>query len=179
MRLFAALPLPDETVDRLEMLQAGLPEGRAVPPETFHVTLGFFDECDRHRAADIDAGLSAIRCDPPVLVFDGLGMFGGAQPRSLHAAIRPDPGLSRLREKVLAAARAAGVDLPRERFVPHVTLARFARGEGRGAALGRWLADRAGFAHGPVTVRAFALMRSHLGAGGAVYADLARYPLST
>jgi RNA 2',3'-cyclic 3'-phosphodiesterase len=178
MRLFAAIPLPDDTVDRLEMLQSGLPEGRLVPPENFHVTLGFFNDCDRHLAADIDAGLSAIRAPAPDLVFDGLGMFGDGRPRALYAALRPDPALSHLRDKVLTAARGAGVALKRERFVPHVTIARFPGGAGRGQRIHRWLADRAGFAHGPVRPRAFVLYRSDLGGGGAVHTELVRYPLA-
>lgn len=178
MRLFAAIPLPLGLRDRLEMLQSGLPEGRPVPPENFHVTLGFFDECDRHVAEDIHAALSVIRGPAPALMFDGLGIFGDGRPRVLYAALRPDPVLTRLRDKVLTAARGAGLNLRRERYVPHVTLARFPAGTGRGPRLERWLAERAGFAHGPVAVSDFALFRSDLGSGGAVYTELARYPLA-
>ncbi|HEU0221269.1 MAG TPA: RNA 2',3'-cyclic phosphodiesterase [Paracoccaceae bacterium] len=179
MRLFAALPLPYDTIERLERLQAGLPEGRATQAESLHVTLGFFDECDRHMAADIDAGLAAIRGEAMELWFDGLGTFGDHRPRVLYAAVRPDPRLSRLRDKVLAAVRGAGIELRRERFVPHVTLARFGNGEGRGARMDRWLAARAGFAAGPVRIGAFCLYRSDLGGGGAVHTVLARYALDT
>lgn len=178
MRLFAAIPLSRDVQDRLEDLQEGLPEGRLVPPETFHVTLGFFDECDRHLAADIDAGLEGLRSPAPELFLDGLGMFGEPRPRALYVALRPDPVLTRLREKVLNVARSAGVALKRERFVPHVTIARFSNGAGRGARMDRWVAARAGFAFGPVRPPAFALIRSDLGSGGPVYTELVRYPFA-
>jgi 2'-5' RNA ligase len=179
MRLFAALPLPEGVLDRLEDLQSGMPEGRVVPAENLHVTLGFFDECDRHVAADIDSGLAAIRAPALELWFDGLGMFGNGEGRGrvLYAAIRPDPALSRLREKTLTAARDAGLDLRRERYTPHVTLARFGPGLGRSERLDRWIAAHAGFAAGPVHCDAFCLYRSDRGGERAVYTELARYPL--
>lgn len=177
MRLFAALPLPAATVALLERLQAGLPEGRPVPGANFHVTLGFFDDCDRHVAAEIDSGLALIRAPAMDLVLEGLGIFGNGRPRVLYAAVRPDPALSRLRDRVLAAARDAGVEMRRERFVPHVTLARFAPGTGRGERLERWIAARAGFGAGPARTDAFCLYRSDPSGGGPVYTELVRYPL--
>ena len=46
------------------------------------------------------------------------------QPAVLWAGVAPQPGLGVLRDRVRGAVRRAGVDLPRERFRPHVTLAR-------------------------------------------------------
>jgi len=96
----------------------------------------------------------------------------------LYAALRPDPRLSRLRNKVVRVAQGAGIDLRRERFSPHVTIARFSNGAGRGPRMQRWLEGRAGFAYGPVATAAFSLFRSELGASGATYTELARYPLN-
>lgn len=177
MRLFAALPLPDPAAERLERLQEGLPEGRPVPSENFHVTLGFFDECDRHVAADIDSALSGIRCPALDLWFDGLGVFGAPEPRVIYAALRADPALTRLREKTVQAARDAGLDLRRERFQPHVSLVRLNPGQGRGPRIGAWLAARAGFTAGPLRFAAFCLYASERGNGGAHYVELVRYPL--
>ncbi|MEM9048450.1 MAG: RNA 2',3'-cyclic phosphodiesterase [Pseudomonadota bacterium] len=177
MRLFAAIPLPVEAQDRLDTLLDDLPEGRPVLPESMHVTLAFFDECNRHVAADLDAGLDTIRLPPPNLALDGLGMFGDGRPRVLYAAVSPDPGLTRLREKVLGVARNTGLSMRRARFKPHVTLVRFSNGAGRGPRMDRWIAGRAGLHWGPHPVGFFSLFRSDLGAGGAVYTELARYEL--
>ncbi len=176
MRLFAALPLPEPFTDRLAALTDGLPGGRVVPDEDFHVTLGFFDELDRHAAADLDAELAAIRAGPPRVAIDGLGTFG-SPPRTLFAAVRADAALTHLRDKVVQAARGAGVDIRRTRFHPHVTLARLGPADG-GPALDRWIAAHAGIRVAPVTIPAFCLYQSQRGRGGAVYTELVRYRLS-
>ncbi|MEL6234657.1 MAG: RNA 2',3'-cyclic phosphodiesterase [Pseudomonadota bacterium] len=177
MRLFAAIKLPLDAEDVLDALLEGLPEGRPVPPENMHVTLAFLDECNRHVAADLDAGLAAIHGTAPELCLDGLGMFGEGRPRVLYAALRSDPALTRLREKVLRVAHDAGVPQRRERFTPHVTIARFSNGAGRGPRMSSWLAARAGLRWGPRQVSEFSLFRSDLGSGGPVYTELARYSL--
>ncbi|MEM8742153.1 MAG: RNA 2',3'-cyclic phosphodiesterase, partial [Pseudomonadota bacterium] len=137
----------------------------------------FLDECNRHVAADLDAGLATIRGTPPELCLDGLGMFGEGRPRALYAALSSDPALTRLREKVLRVAHDAGIPQRRERFIPHVTIARFSNGAGRGARMSAWLAARAGLHWGPRPVSEFSLFRSDLGSGGPVYTELARYTL--
>ncbi|QDL90728.1 RNA 2',3'-cyclic phosphodiesterase [Paroceanicella profunda] len=179
MRLFAAIPLPEAAVARLEILSAGLPAGRPEPPENYHVTLGFFGECDRHLAEELHLGLEEIRLAGPVsLDITGLGMFGGARPRLLHAALGADPALVRLQGRVMSVARAAGLSARHARFVPHVTLARFRPGEGGGADLARWIAARAGFFAGPWSAESFCLYRSDPGRSGSVYTELAEYPFT-
>ncbi|WP_118135368.1 RNA 2',3'-cyclic phosphodiesterase [Oceanicella sp. SM1341] len=179
MRLFAAIPLPEAAVERLEHLTAGLPAGRPEPSDNYHVTLGFFGECDRHVAEEIYLGLDEIRLpEAATLEFGGLGIFGGDKPRLLHAALGADPVLSRLEGKVASVARAAGRTKRHARFIPHVTLARFRPGEGGGADLVRWIAARAGFSAGPWSAESFCLYRSDLGRSGSVYTELVRYPFT-
>jgi 2'-5' RNA ligase len=69
--------------------------------------------------------------------------------------------------------------LPRERFNPHVTLARFNSGlTGELAQEMRdFAARRMNFTAGPFAVREFLLIRSMLGRTGPVYEELAAYPL--
>jgi len=179
IRAFVALALPDPLRARLTALQAGLPVGRPVGTEAMHVTLAFLGEQREPVLEDLHLALSVISGPALSLRLDGLGLFGGAKPRNLHAVVAPDPALSALRRRVCTAVRETGIALPRERFVPHVTLARFPAvmaGEDM-AALHRFLAPRIGFAAGPVEVSAFTLFESHLRPDGAVYGPLAEYPL--
>lgn len=69
--------------------------------------------------------------------------------------------------------------LARERFAPHVTLARFRRDIAPAdlARLGLFLAARGDIRLAPFPVTHFALYRSTLGAGPPVYDELARYAL--
>jgi 2'-5' RNA ligase len=109
----------------------------------------------------------------------GLDLFGGRMPRILFAAVAPDPGLSRLRDQVRRAAERAEIDLPRERFRPHITLARFARQmpEHSAKRLGAFLQAQGDFSLPEVRIDHMALYRSTLTPDGARYEVLADYPL--
>lgn len=175
-RLFAALPLPASATDRLETLQKGLP-GRRPEASDMHLTLAFFGEIDAAQAADLHAALGAVRAQGFAFWLDGAGAFGGAKPRAVYAAVRPEPALTHLHEKVTQAARSAGLRLDARRFVPHVTLARLKPGEMSPAEAAKALGARAAFLAGPVAAEAFGLYRSDLGRRGPRYEELARYPL--
>ena len=96
--------------------------------------------------------------------------------------LAPTAELAALREGVRRAVRAAGIDLPRERFRPHVTLVRFpasappdrTRLPAAMAGLGP-----VGMALGmePGTARLAVLWGSTLTPAGPVYEPLASYPL--
>ncbi|GMG83886.1 RNA 2',3'-cyclic phosphodiesterase [Paralimibaculum aggregatum] len=179
IRAFVGIALPDAVAARLERVQAGLPAGRPVGAGTLHVTLAFLGEQPGPVLEDLHHGLAAIRAPALALEIDGLGIFGGARPRVLYAAIRPNGALSRLRERVLTAARMTGIEMPRERYVPHVTLARFSRPPGpeAQAALEGFVGSRAALVSPPFEIAEFVLFRSHLTANGAAYEALAEYPL--
>jgi RNA 2',3'-cyclic 3'-phosphodiesterase len=179
IRAFVAIPVPEDVAAALQALQAGLPAGRAVPPENFHLTLAFLGENPAPVIEDVHYALDAIDAPAFALTLQGLGLFGGKAPRSLHAEARPEPALAHLRARVAEAARGAGIDLPRSRFQPHVTIARFGAGLGGEdlERLRRHVAARAGFSAGPFPVRRFALVRSRLGRSGAAYEDMAVYAL--
>jgi 2'-5' RNA ligase len=176
LRLFAGLSLPDRAAARLESLQRGLP-GRPVAAENLHLTLAFFGETPEPVAADLHAALERLRCARFDLWLDGVGAFGGAKPRNLHARIRLEPALTALRDKVVRAARMADATVDGARFTPHVTLARLRPGEAAPAEVARALAARAAFLEGPIAVTAFHLFRSDLSRHGAQYEALADYPL--
>lgn len=176
IRLFAALPAPEPVATRLAALQRGLP-GRPPPPETLHLTLAFFGEIDEAAAQDLHAALETVRAPAFEIWLDGVGAFGGAKPRILYAAVRPEPALTALAAKVRQAGRAAGLELSAEKFTPHVTLTRLSPGEIGAGEAAKLLAARSAFLAGPVAVNAFALYRSDLGRRGPTYTALATYPL--
>lgn len=179
IRAFVGIPLPDEVADALAAAQAGMPSGREVPSENFHVTLAFLGDQPEPVVEEAYHALAAVRAPSFSLGVEGLGMFGGARPRVLFAQVAPDPGLSRLHRKVLRAVHDAGIALARQRFHPHVTLARFGdalRGEDA-AEMQAFVARRVGLCAGPFAVDHFVLYRSHLGRSGAIYEPLAEYPL--
>lgn len=177
--MFIAIDLPDGVRDRLEDLQDHLPVGRLADPETLHLTLAFLDEQPRDVVHAVHEALEAVRYDPFTVQMQGLGTFGSRSPRVLWAGIAPSPDLVVLRDKVRSAVRRGGVDLPRERFRPHVTLARFGnRVEGEALERLRRYLERFGAAPMPeFTVETFTLFESHLRKDGAHHDALAEYAL--
>ncbi len=179
IRAFAAIALPGSVARALSAAQAGLPAGRPVAPENFHLTIAFLGEHPEPVIEDVHLALEGIRAPGFALTLSGVGLFGARRPRALYARAEPEPALGRLREKVLQAARGAGLRLPRERYRPHVTLARFnagLRGE-EAVEMRDFAARRMGFTAGPFEAGEFLLIRSTLGRSGPVYQELAAYPL--
>ena len=180
IRAFVGIPLPGMVVSALTAAQAGLPAGRPVPPENFHISVAFLGEHPEPLVEDVHFALDRIRAPAFELTVSGLGFFGGDRPRVFYADVSPEPALSHLREKVLQAARGAGVRLDRARYSPHVTLARFNSGlKGDEAQKMRAFAvHRMGLRAGPFEVEEFVLYRSTLGRNGPTYEELAAYPLN-
>jgi len=179
IRAFVAVRLPEDVAGDLIAAQAGLPAGRPVAPENLHLTLAFLGEHPEPVIEDVHFGLADFRLPSFDLALEGLGLFGDARPRVLYAGVRREPELTRLREKVVQAARGAGLDPERKRYRPHVTLARFNRDlDGVDALRVRDFAGAGGgFRAGPFRVESFGLWRSFLGKSGAVYEEMAEYAL--
>ncbi|MCB4457387.1 RNA 2',3'-cyclic phosphodiesterase [Leisingera sp. McT4-56] len=178
MRAFVGLPLPDAALDALERVQEGLTAGRHVPAENMHLTLAFLDDQPEAALQALHQMLAEISVPPLTLTFRGLDTFGGKLPRVLAAEVQKTPELTGLRGQIRGACRQAGVELPRERFRPHVTLARFPRHleAGQVEKIARYLAEAADFRL-ECAAEAFALFQSTLAPSGARYDVLAEYAL--
>ncbi|MFW5642021.1 MAG: RNA 2',3'-cyclic phosphodiesterase [Roseicyclus sp.] len=178
MRAFLALPVPEPALTALVVVQAGLPIGRAVPEENLHLTLVFLGEVSETALADLGEILSTTPLPQAELPFAGLGTFAEIERGLIFAAVEPAPALVALQAKAARAARAAGLDLPRRRFRPHVTLTRANR-QPKGPARDRMAAALGTQVDIPaVTATEVVLYRSILAPGGARHDALAHYPLS-
>lgn len=160
-------------------MQAALEVGRAVAPENWHVTLAFLGDQSEDVLEQLHERLSDLAFPEFGLRVAGIDIFGGRNPGLLFAGVERSDELIALRKKVRAAARSAGIDLPRERFRPHVTLARFRKRltmletQRIAGVLEAWGDVDAG----TLPVGHFTLFRSHPGREGPVYEPLAEYPL--
>lgn len=179
IRAFVAIQIPEQVKASLVAAQAGLTCGRIVPPENFHITLSFLGEHPEPLLEDVHLLLDEVRAEPFEIAINGIGAFGASPPRAVYAAVSPNQALSHLRKKVARIAREAGINLPGEKFVPHVTLARFNREIAPDNLIGleRYLGERTRLVAAPFEVRAFALLRSTLGKRAPAYDVLAEYPL--
>jgi 2'-5' RNA ligase len=177
MRLFVAIPLPDEVRSRLGALCFGLPGARWVAPENMHLTLRFVGEADAGAARDVDENLRDIRAPAFEMAINEIGFFDrGREVHTLWAGVARSEALQFLRDKVESAVVRAGFEPEPRKFKAHVTIARL-KGA-RVARVGAWLNGMAPFATAPFAVEAFALVESLLGRDGARYRALAEYPLA-
>ncbi|HSM01539.1 MAG TPA: RNA 2',3'-cyclic phosphodiesterase [Acidimicrobiia bacterium] len=179
MRVFAAVPLDDETRHRLAHLVSDhvveMP-GRAVPPEKWHLTLRFLGELEeaevdliRHALDDADLG------EAFPMAWGRLGAF----PRSSRASVlwigvaRGEEPLSDVAAAVDDALESAGFDPEDRPFRPHLTIARMRPPEDvRPVVRGDPFPDVA------MRIDRVTLYQSRLGAGGARYEVLDEFELS-
>ncbi len=130
MRLFIALPLPEEVRAALaaaqERLRRGKPPVRWTDATRMHLTLQFLGETGAALTPTLIAGLAALDVPPIHLTLSGLGAFPGLQrPRVIWAGVAGDIGaLDRLRTAVFAVTTPLGFTPEERPFTPHLTLGR-------------------------------------------------------
>ncbi|CUH33728.1 2'-5' RNA ligase [Jannaschia seosinensis] len=124
MRAFVGIPVPETWITPLVRAQKALPGGRDVDPDDLHVTLAFLDDQSEDRLEAMHEALETRALAAAPLRPAGIATLGDT-PRAVVLDLAPDRALTALRDAVRGAARAAGIDLPRDRFRPHVTLTRF------------------------------------------------------
>lgn len=166
-RLFVALAVPDAVALSLSMLQAGVPGARWQTREQLHLTLRFIGEVDGRAANAIHDVLSAIAAPGFDLELHGTGAFGAKHPHALWAGVRPNEALLHLQKKIEIAVQRAGIPADRQKYTPHVTLARL-----RGTPVGRvmdFLTDHALYSSERFVVNGFILYSSALTSDGSIY----------
>jgi len=175
VRAFVALDLPETLVEPITRLQAGLSIGRAVPEDNLHLTLAFLGDIAEADAAALADLMQTIAMPPIPLCLKGLDIFGGRRPAVLSVMASGD-GLVRLHDKIAHLAREAGIQLARERFRPHVTIARFRRemSPREHQRLGEFLALNGTFALDAAPADTVTFYRSHLREAGAIHEPLAQ-----
>ncbi len=179
IRAFVGIALPPDVRSRLSVLQFLLPLPRRVEPEDFHLTLAFPGEVPDDVLVALDERLQALRQARFEVALRGVGMFGGAAPRTVWAGVEPCEPLMRLQAKVDRLVRMCGAMPDARRYIPHVTLGRFPPPAPDAALrLERAVVGEALFRTGPFEVAEVMLWRSHAAPRGvARYEALASYPL--
>jgi len=177
MRAFLAIDIPEDVAGALIRLQSAIPFGRPVPEDNLHLTLAFLEDAPENALEDLHDLMSAFRAPSVEIRFTGLDSFTEGERGLIFAAVDRSDKLQSLHDRIAALCRSAGLDLPRRRFRPHVTLTRANR---RPDGTAR---DRLAASLGPVpglpgfTARAVTLYASTLTPRGAVHDPLASYPL--
>jgi RNA 2',3'-cyclic 3'-phosphodiesterase len=126
IRLFCALRLPDETVERLVAWQLPLAgAGRLVPPQNLHVTLAFLGHLAADRLPDV---VGALRASSERAAGIRLTAARYRETRSVGMLVLDDDGgrATALADELQESLEHAGLYRRDGRaWLPHVTVLRF------------------------------------------------------
>jgi 2'-5' RNA ligase len=174
-RLFVAFRPPATTRAALLTTMAGVPGARWQDDAQLHCTLRFIGEVDRHCTEDIAAALGNVRHPAMTLKLGPAGAFErNGRVDTLWIGVRPREPVTALHARIERALHQVGVGPDARAFLPHITIARFARGSAPPSEIASRIKASP---TGAFETTHFELVDSHLGSEGALYETIARYPL--
>ena len=170
LRLFCALTLPAETLDRLEAWQSELRPGRyrLVPRENLHVTLAFLGARPAVEVDAIGAALAASAAAARRIVLQALRYRETRSVGMVAFGDRDDAAGDLARDPHGRLQRLAIYEPERRAWLPHVTVVRFGERP-------RLSPDLPGL--GTVTPSGAAVYMSRLRPSGAEYVVVQEFPL--
>lgn len=183
-RFFAAVVPPADVLDELDrMVDPRRDDAWGwSDPEHWHVTLAFYESVDGWRYEPLVDALTAAaaRTASFPLSFEGVGCFASAaRANVLYAAVDDvTASLPPLAARCRTAATTVGIEVARQKFHPHLTLAR----RRRAADATKHLKALVGLYSSVWQVSEIALVQSFLGQGRGGrprYEVRERLPLST
>lgn len=168
-RLFFALwPSEQQQQAWARMAKEWLPRdgSRLVPSQNLHLTLLFIGEVDQDQRRCLEQVADAVGGDPFVLHFDISGYWRRPQVAWWGCSQTPEPLLN-LVQALQRGATGCGLKVDQRPYAAHLTLARKVRKAPvpMTPEVGEWGLDR------------FALLRSQLTPGGALYEPLRYWSL--
>lgn len=122
LRLFAALPVPNDVADAITCVQRGLEGAKWSPRQNLHITLRFIGDVNERQAEDIDAALGEILAKPFELELAHLGTFGGDAPHAMWLGVMDNPSLLALQKQCERACRRSGLAPDSRVYTPHLTI---------------------------------------------------------
>ncbi len=185
MRLFAAINFPPQVkneigifIKELRPISAAI---KWVEPENLHLTVQFLGNVSEDQVPAVAQALNAAATGitPFTLKLKGVGVFPSREkPRVFWAAVGGDStALLLLCRRVQRALQELGFTSGKNKFSPHLTLARFRSPGGFPEVMERAEKMAENKVFGSAKILTVDLMLSELGPGGPKYFTLARAPL--
>ena len=179
MRLFLALSPPEPVRALLRHRMEGLITARWQSDAQLHATLRFIGEADRHQADALLLTLAVERLAPIEARLGGFGWFDRkGRVDQLWAGLAPRDSLAALHARLDRLCVRCGFEPETRKYVPHVTLARFARSTAPDpATIAAWMASQPPLPGEPFVFDQLLLMQSHMGHDGSTYQPIATFPM--
>lgn len=121
LRLFTAIPIPEDIKSHITAQYGTLEQGRWVPEDNLHITLVFIGDYPTEQLDVLCNLLKNIVFNPLTLQIKGCGTFKNGQ---LWLGVEENPGLNRLYQEVSTRLQELDISLEKRKFLPHVTIAR-------------------------------------------------------
>jgi 2'-5' RNA ligase len=182
MRLFTAIDLPDEVLNKLiALLEALKPTARIKwsPSSNLHITTKFIGEWPEDRLHELKQALSTLAARAPFPIeIRNLGFFPNPHsPRVFFAGIEAPPALADLARDTDRALAPLGIAAEKRPYSPHLTLARIKEPVPL-QKLRQSIANLPSLDFGSFQADRFYLYLSRLRSSGSVYTKLSEFPLS-
>lgn len=169
LRLFAALPVPDDVTETLKRRQTGLPGAKWRTAEQLHITLAFYGEVSERSADDLASELSRAGGGTFEITLSGVGAFGdGHRTHAIWAGVEANERLNVLAGRCRTAAERAGVKVEKREYRPHLTLA-YLKPQTNPDRVGAWITGHNLLRSPPIRIDRFGLWSSVLSAHGSDY----------
>lgn len=183
MRLFIAIPLPDDVSRNLGgLLDLLRPVARLKwnTVSNLHITTKFIGEWPEDRVDELVRAIRPAGDRPPISIkVSGIGWLPNPHsPRVLFASVQGGTELAELAAATDAATATLGVERETREFQPHLTLARIRESGHDLPALRRKIAQLPSADMGSFIAHHFSLYRSDLQPSGSIYTQLAEIPFA-
>ncbi|MGI9390672.1 MAG: RNA 2',3'-cyclic phosphodiesterase [Boseongicola sp.] len=178
MRLFLALCIPRMEREKIFSLQRRLVHGRAVNVDDLHITLVFLGNGTTHMIDELEDALVGLTLVLPPVKLSVPGVFGRAQLRSAWLGVTPNGPLEILHKKIARRALEVGFDVPKRKYVPHVTLARFSPSNSNSSQVAAHFEGHSAKEFESFQPLSVTLFRSMIGGEAPIYDALASFPIS-
>ncbi len=184
MRLFVAIEIPSEIRLELERrslpARPNLPRARWLRPQAMHLTLAFLGDTDPEVLPQLHRELRRAFAagEPMALTMAEVGAFPPrGRKRVLWVGVEAEGDLGGLQARVAEAVeQAAGIEVERRPYHPHLTLGR-CKPPWPPAAVARLAAAFGEQPAGAFTAERGSLIASELHRSGARYSTVETYPL--
>ncbi len=180
IRAFVAVDVNEPSiVEKIRLTQGMLESSRAavmkmVEPENLHLTLKFLGEIDQSKIEQVKEAIRSISFETFVIRLRGLGYFpGGGRVNVVWVGVEDQSGsLTRVGEEL--QAKLASLGFQKERFTPHLTIARV-KSVREKQRLIQLISEHQSEDYGTQKIEYICLKKSILTPSGPIYSDLLKH----